>query len=423
MTLSIIVLASNPLSNLVYSAPRVAGAIECVQRIQEYLLKTPQHDYRKSTMSHRFSHEPPETRSRSKNPASLEMQNMATQEGMQSKAEPFNKLTDVVVLHQADFSSNRTTSILSNIGLKLTQGSLTMVVGPVGSGKSVLLKAILGELHCTNGYVQVQPSLKVSYCDARSWIRHKTIREIITGPLEYDEEWYQTVIRACALEDDIDRLPNRHTTLIGSNGTSISGGQRQRIAIARALYARTQLALFDDVLSALDARTSEHILTHVFGNQGLLRQHGVTVVLATHGAHELIFVDQMVVLGDGKIVQCGRPQAVRKSKDLTPINKMPSLNGRDIIPSSAADNHQITTPPAPHAVEDIVDKKLGDLTNYSYYLKAAGTRNMLLYFFCLVIGAFCSQFPSKYILHVSMQVFHLQILIQHRFVGSMVGRN
>jgi ABC-type multidrug transport system fused ATPase/permease subunit len=337
------------------------------------------------------------------------MQNMAIQEGMQSKAEAFNKLADVVVLHQADFSSNRTTSILSNISLKLTQGSLTMVVGPVGSGKSVLLKAILGELHCTNGYVQVQPSLKVSYCDADSWIRHKTIQEIITGPLEYDEEWYQTVIHACALEDDINRLPNRHSTLIGSNGTSISGGQRQRIAIARALYARTQLALFDDVLSALDARTSEHILTYVFGNQGLLRQHGVTVVLVTHGAQELVSVDQVVVLEDGKIVECGRPQAVSKSKELTRISKMPSLSGQDIIPSSAVDNHQTMTSPASHAVEDTVDKKLGDLTNYSYYLKAAGTRNMLLYFFCLVIGAFCSQFPSKYILHVSMQVFHLHI--------------
>jgi ABC-type multidrug transport system fused ATPase/permease subunit len=341
---------------------------------------------------------------------SFEMQNMTIREDMQSKAQPSSDATDVVVLHQADFSANRIASVLSNISLKLPRGSLTLVVGPVGSGKSMLLKAILGELYCTKGYMQMQSSLKVSYCDAHSWVRHKSILENILGPLEYDEEWYQTVVRACALEEDLNSLPQGHFTLIGSNGTSISGGQRQRIAIARALYARTQLALFDGVLSALDARTNEHILTHVFGDQGLLRQHGVTVVLVTHVDQNLTFVDQMVVIDNGKIVECGRPQAVAKSTVLMLIEKMPSHDGRQTAPSAAFDNQQPTIPPASYAVENITDRKLGDLTNYSYYLKAAGTRNILLYFMCLVIRAFCSQSPSKYIPYVWIQVFLFHML-------------
>lgn len=335
------------------------------------------------------------------------MQNSAKRKNVQSEAQLTGDAKNILVLQQASFSSNRTTFVLSNISLKLLRGSLTVVVGPVGSGKSMLLKAILGELHCTKGSMQMQASLKVSYCDAHSWLRHRTLRDNILGPLEYDDEWYKTVIQACALEDDIRSLPQGHQTLIGSNGTSISGGQRQRIAIARALYAHTQLALFDDVLSALDARTSEHILTHVFGSQGLLRRLGMTVVLVTHGAHNLTSVDQVVVLKDGKILEHELHQADHKADQFSPMNKVPSPGSQSIMTRSPVDDYPTPTFPASHAVENVVDKKLGDLTDYSYYLKAAGTRDMLLYFLCLVIGAFCSQFPSKLMRHNPLQVFDI----------------
>ncbi|KUL85014.1 hypothetical protein ZTR_07785 [Talaromyces verruculosus] len=368
--LSVIVLASNPLSNLVYSAPRVAGVIESFQRIQKFLLQTSRHDYRGSIRSHINLQEVPEIMACDSISTSFEMEYITTREGMQSKAKPASDTADVVVVQKADFSSNRTTSVLSNISLRLSRGSLTLVVGPVGSGKSMLLKAILGELQCTQGYEQMQTSLKVGYCDAHSWVRNKTVQENILGPLEYDDEWYKTIVRACALKDDIESLPQGHHTLIGSNGTSVSGGQRQRIAIAHALYARTQLALFDDVLSALDARTSEHILTHVFGNHGLLRKHGVTVVLVTH--------------------------RLRESNELILMDTIPSGVAQGTISSSPVNSQQPAVPPS-HAVEDIADRKLGDLTNYSYYLKTAGTGNILLYFMCLIVGAFCSQFPNLWV--------------------------
>lgn len=323
---------------------------------------------------------------------------------MEYKSQPTTDATDIVVLQQAYFSSSSTTLVLSNINLKLLCGSFTLIVGPVGSGKSMLLKAILGEIHRTTGFMQMQASLTVSYCDTDSWLRHRTLRDNILGPLEYDNEWYETVIRACALEDDIKCLPQGHQTIIGSNGISISGGQRQRIAIARALYARPQLALFDDILSALDARTSQHIITHVFGRQGLLRRHGVTVVLVTHGAHNLIVPDQVLVLEDGKILTCERPKADQMSRELTGVSEILSGGTSNIMTGSPAHDHQTMTLPANYADEDVIDKKLGDLTNYLYYLKAAGTKNMLVYFTCLVIGAFCSQFPSKLMLHHSFQV-------------------
>jgi ATP-binding cassette, subfamily C (CFTR/MRP), member 1 len=378
----------------VYSAPRVAGVIESFQRIQKFLLQTSRQDYRGSIRSHINLQEVPEIMVGDSISTSFEMEYITTREGMQSEAKPTNDTADVVVVQQADFRSNRATSVLLNISLRLPRGSLTLVVGPVGSGKSMLLKAILGELQCTQGFEQMQMSLKVGYCDAHSWVRNKTVQENILGPLEYDDEWYKMIVRACALKDDIESLPQGHHTLIGSNGASVSGGQRQRIAIARALYARTQLALFDDVLSALDARTSEHILKHVFGNHGLLRKHGVTVVLVTHVAHNITWADQVVALENGKIVECKRPQRLRENNELILMDKIPSGVAQDTNSSSPLNSQQPAVSPS-HAVEDIADRNLGDLTNYLYYLKTAGTGNILLYFMCLIIGAFCSQFPSK----------------------------
>ncbi|CRG84683.1 hypothetical protein PISL3812_01936 [Talaromyces islandicus] len=389
MTLSIILLAASPLSNLVYSVPRAVGAIECFQRIQEYLLETPRHDYRRSLESHQSFHDASEKMSNSGGLVLSQMGNTIIQQDRPSQT------TDAVVIHEAYFSWNVTKSILSKISIKLPHGSFTMIIGPVGSGKSMLLQAILGELHCIKGYVQIQLSLTVSFCATNPWIRHKTIRETILGPLEYDEKWYQTVIKACALEEDIKALPQGHSTLLGSNGISISGGQRQRIAIARAVYARAQLALFDDVLSALDAKTYEHVFTHVFGVQGLLRQNGVTIVLVAH-AHDLTAADQIVVLKEGKILEHGHPQELVANKQSLSARDVSSQIDLNTIFNSTV-NHQSMNLPESQAVKDMADQKLGDLTNYTYYVEAAGAKDMLVYFLCLFIGAFCTQFPNLWI--------------------------
>lgn len=390
MSLSIIILASTPLSNLVYSAPRVAGAIECFQRIQEYLSVAPRQDYRHTYC---VLNDTSETPGRPNGSEPLEMQNMTIQQGRKSNRRSSNHATESIVFHQADFSWNSSTLILSNINIKFDQGSFTMVIGPVGSGKSMLLKAILGELHCSKGYVQIQPSLTVSFCDASPWIRNKSVRETIVGPLGYDEEWYHTVIRACVLEEDINNLPRGDSTIVGSNGISISGGQRQRLAIARALYARTKLALFDDVLSALDAGTYQSVFENVFGFQGLLRRTETTVILVAHSQY-LNYADQIVALDEGRISAYGHPSQVAASKKFLSNDDIPARSDPTTI-SGPRDDNQPTSLPLSRAIEGVADIKQGDLTNYAYYLDAAGARNMLLYIFCLFVGAFCSQFPSK----------------------------
>lgn len=394
MSLSIIILASTPLSNLVYSAPRFTGALECFQRIQEYLSVEPRQDYRET---HCVLNDTPETSRIHGGPEALELQNMAIQQGRKSNHGSPKLAADIVAFHQANFSWSSGTLVLSDISIKFARGSFTVITGPVGSGKTMLLKAILGELHCRKGYVQIQPSLTVSFCDAVPWIRNKSIRETIIGPLDYDEEWYCTVIRACLLEEDIKLLPLGHSTIVGSNGISLSGGQRQRLAIARAVYSRPQLALFDEVLSALDAWTYHMVFENIFGLQGLLRRNGATSILVAH-LQDLSYADQVVVLDEGRVSAYGNPSEVVGIKKPLSDGDIPSRNDKTAI-SGLRVHDQPVALPLSRGIEDVVDRKRGDLTNYVYYLEAAGARNMLLYIFCLFVGAFCSQFPSKWIVH------------------------
>lgn len=91
-----------------------------------------------------------------------------------------------------------------------------------------------------------------------------------------------TVIQAAALTNDLASLPKRDQQLVGTNGINLSGGQKQKVAIARVVYARKNVAIFDDVFSGLDATNEKHVFDYVFGAQGLLRVGGTTVVFSTH---------------------------------------------------------------------------------------------------------------------------------------------
>jgi ABC-type bacteriocin/lantibiotic exporter with double-glycine peptidase domain len=170
-----------------------------------------------------------------------------------------------------------------------------MLVGPVGSGKSSLLKAILGETTSSMGNVSLDAS-EVAFCDQTPWVMNATIRaNIIAESKGYDSAWFETVINACDLTIDLGRLPEGDLTQVGEQGVKLSGGQKQRIAIARALYSRKPVAIFDDVFSGLDKVTEQIIFTRVFGKDGLLRKNGTTVILATHAGTLLLMNHASVV--------------------------------------------------------------------------------------------------------------------------------
>ncbi|CAF1308417.1 unnamed protein product, partial [Adineta steineri] len=191
--------------------------------------------------------------------------------------------------------------ILKNINLEIQQGSLIALVGMVGSGKSSILAALLGEMNKVHGNVSI--SGKIAYVPQTAWIMNVTLRENILFGQDFDENLYNRVIEACALKQDLDMLPAGDQTEIGEKGINLSGGQRQRVSLARALYSNADIYLLDDPLSAVDAHVGAHIFKKVIGPKGLLNTK--TRLLVTHGVSHLNKCNNIIVVSHGEIVDYG----------------------------------------------------------------------------------------------------------------------
>merc|ERR1719148_439197 len=139
-------------------------------------------------------------------------------------------------------------------------GTTTMVVGETGSGKSALLRAMLGNLtKCTGRLVYGESVLhpgqhiKVAYSSQVAWIQNATVRDNILFGNTFDQRQYDSVLDACALRDDLKILTAGDQTEIGEKGINLSGGQKQRISLARAIYSNADVYVLDDPLSAVDS--------------------------------------------------------------------------------------------------------------------------------------------------------------------------
>lgn len=187
--------------------------------------------------------------------------------------------------------------ILRNINLQLKTNTLTAVVGTVGSGKSSLISAFLGEMDKISGKVNTFGS--VAYVSQQAWIQNATLKDNILFGQPLNNALYQKIIEACALKPDLDILPGGDMTEIGEKGINLSGGQKQRISLARAVYANADIYFLDDPLSAVDSHVGKHIFDKVIGPQGILKNK--TRVLVTHGVTYLPQTDKIVVIKDGEI--------------------------------------------------------------------------------------------------------------------------
>uniref|UniRef100_A0A6I8NNY7 ATP-binding cassette sub-family C member 5 n=1 Tax=Ornithorhynchus anatinus TaxID=9258 RepID=A0A6I8NNY7_ORNAN len=176
-------------------------------------------------------------------------------------------------LHLANLRLQRT---LYNIDLEIEEGKLIGICGSVGSGKTSLISAILGQMTLLEGSIAVNGTF--AYVAQQAWILNATLRDNILFGKEFDEERYNMVLNGCCLRPDLAILPNSDLTEIGERGANLSGGQRQRISLARALYSDRSIYILDDPLSALDA----HVGNHIFNSA--IRKHlkSKTVLFVTH---------------------------------------------------------------------------------------------------------------------------------------------
>ena len=201
-------------------------------------------------------------------------------------------------------------TVLKDINLSVKEGSLTAIVGSVGSGKSSLVSAMLGELHKEAGRVAVTG--RIAYVPQQAWIQNLTLKDNIIFNLANNEEKYQEVVETCALTTDLAILPDGDQTEIGEKGINLSGGQKQRVSMARAVYSDANLFFLDDPLSAVDSHVGKHIFDKVIGPTGILGNK--TRILVTHGVTFLPQTDHIIVLKDGRVSEQGSYQDLVEQK-------------------------------------------------------------------------------------------------------------
>ncbi|XP_018417069.1 PREDICTED: canalicular multispecific organic anion transporter 1 isoform X2 [Nanorana parkeri] len=199
---------------------------------------------------------------------------------------------------------------VKNINLDIKEGHLVAVVGGVGSGKSSLISAMLGEMDHVNGHINIKGSL--AYVPQQAWIQNATLKDNILFGAPLDEQRYQRVLEACALLPDLEILPGGDMSEIGEKGINLSGGQKQRVSLARAVYQDTDVYVMDDPLSAVDAHVGKHIFEKLVGPNGLLKNK--TRILVTHGVSFLRHTDEIVVLVNGSVTETGSYKTLLANK-------------------------------------------------------------------------------------------------------------
>ncbi|KAH7339705.1 P-loop containing nucleoside triphosphate hydrolase protein [Rhizoctonia solani] len=189
---------------------------------------------------------------------------------------------------------------LVDVDLQISRGAFVGIAGKIGSGKSSLLQAMTGEMRRTTGGVVLGGT--TAYAPQQAWIQNMTLRQNVTFGTHDVQDRFDQVVHACALSPDIEMLHDGERTEIGERGVNLSGGQKARINLARVAYFGPDIALLDDPLSAVDSHVSKHILENCLLSGPLADK---TRILVTHQLHVLPYVDEVIFMDNGRIVERG----------------------------------------------------------------------------------------------------------------------
>ncbi|KAL4432931.1 hypothetical protein ABPG74_014445 [Tetrahymena malaccensis] len=225
-----------------------------------------------------------------------------------SKDELSQKIKDNTVLFMEKFSAfwhvedlENKAPVLKDINFEVNKGETISIIGQIGSGKSSFLYAIMKEIPRYKGLFF--STNKISYVEQEPYIFQGTVRDNILFGKPFRQNFYNQVIEACCLLDDLNILNKGDQTLVGEKGANLSGGQRARLCLARAVYADNDLYLLDDPLSAVDSKVAKQIFNNIIN--GLLKDKAV--ILITHQLNYALRCQRIAVFDQGSIILQGNP--------------------------------------------------------------------------------------------------------------------
>lgn len=268
-------------------------------------------------------------------------------------------------------STNRPTKLaLSDISLEFDRGKLYCVIGKIGSSKSALLQALSGELPITSGSIDRQ-ARSLRYASQDPWIMDGSIRDNILMGLEYDAEWYEQVIDACALRQDLLNFSNGDETIVGDRGVQCSGGQKARIGLARAFYQQdADMILLDDPLSAVDAKVAKTIF--FFAIQKLGVQRGKCIVLVTHQHQFVGMADKCILMENGKVSCMGTFEECQACSTFSMSNQMQMTESDDYEGTETLVTTPVSVKPFQESQEEKRMTGVVKLETWKSYARAFG---------------------------------------------------
>jgi ABC-type multidrug transport system fused ATPase/permease subunit len=297
--------------------------------------------------------------------------------------------------------------VLHDININIPRSSLTIICGPIASGKSTLTRALLGEVPVSKGTITLSTIFpRVAYCDQTPFLSNSTIKDNIIGFTPFDAERYLDVIDATLLDVDFETLPLGDRTNIGSNGITLSGGQKQRVSLARALYLQSDLLILDDVFSGLDADTEEQVFKRVFGPEGIVKRRQATAVICTHSVRHLPAASHIIALGiNGRVVQQGSWDDLSTNDEGYVHSLGVKASGSDVSSEHSESKRYIVesrpdllrrTTTASSVISEAADKarQLGDRTVYKHYFRSMGYSVAGSIFFSGAVFGFFYNFPT-----------------------------
>ena len=210
-------------------------------------------------------------------------------------------------------------SILQDINMEINNGEKVGLVGNIGSGKTSLLRNIIGYYLPKKGNVNLGgydlkniPSNNlrefIGYCPQKIQLFTGTVLENISAGTDNisDEDVIEAAKLSCA-HDFITKLPGGYNYVLSESGSNLSGGQRQAIALARCLVRKPKILVLDEPTSSMDGATEERIINNI-----LSLPYNPTILISTHRTNHLMRVDKIGILIDGKLVQYGNREDILK---------------------------------------------------------------------------------------------------------------